>query len=277
MNIGEVIQTAEAEAKAFLNFITPIYVPHRKRRHPDQIATALYLSVGHDYFLITAAHVLDENPESTLYCTGDTNLEEIRGPSVRTALPDRGRKEDKLDVGVVKLDKTVATQIGLHRFSPISAANVNDCGDGLFYVALGYPATKNLNVDFAQRSVSRNPLSFTNRVHPSHLVESLGLNAAYHLLLDFQKEKAFTSENQKIVAPDPRGMSGGPLLRLDLRGKTAQSTVAGLLIEWEQTTSVKGLLAVRVAVVAEAIRSMCPELDATIPKTANLEIKIVHQ
>jgi hypothetical protein len=277
MRRQEIIAAGETEARQFLNFITPIYREHPKRlRQPEQFATAIYLSVETNYFLGTAAHVLDETADSTIYCAADTTLEAIEGQSVRSALVQGSRKNDKVDIGIVKLDEKIANRIGLHHFLPIHSLNIDDHGDGEFCVAVGYAVTRNTRVDLQRRSIRRCPSSFTNRLQPLRVVENIGLDPACHLLLEFEKKKAFTSENRKIVAPNPTGMSGGPLLRLDLGNKSGQASLAGVLIEWERATSVKGMLAVRIAVAAAAIRFMCPELASVIPQAANLQITIVR-
>ncbi|KTW00941.1 hypothetical protein NS355_01720 [Sphingomonas yabuuchiae] len=77
-NIRAARQRAAAAAeKLFLPATLPIYSADEMR--PDQIGTAILISVGDARFLLTAAHVLDECEDAGMFAGADGQFVPIGG------------------------------------------------------------------------------------------------------------------------------------------------------------------------------------------------------
>ena len=68
---------------------------------PYLIGSSLLLDVGDKLLLVSAAHVLDWNKDTSLYAAGPVKPMVIEGDSYRTQAPKAGRDEDLADVGIV--------------------------------------------------------------------------------------------------------------------------------------------------------------------------------
>jgi hypothetical protein len=70
--IRDIAKRAEEESRSLLNFISPIYRVG-DRNVPEQFGTGTLLRIGSRHFIVTAAHVLDDNASSTLYVPGNNS------------------------------------------------------------------------------------------------------------------------------------------------------------------------------------------------------------
>src|ERR1043166_4650047 len=84
-------------AKSLTQFVLPIYGAD-DRRNPRHIASCVLLRVAESHFLVTAAHVLDENELTTLYTFGSGKLRSVSGVSYRSSPPAGVRANDKDDI-----------------------------------------------------------------------------------------------------------------------------------------------------------------------------------
>ena len=137
--LRDIAGRAEAESRSLLKFICPIFRVD-DRGMPEQFGTGTLLGVGDHFFLVTAAHVLDESSTSTLYVPGNTDgvLQTLEGRSFRSALVDGSRRNDHIDVGVVQIKPDFAGEIGHASFLPIEMCDVHDVGArGEVYIAMG--------------------------------------------------------------------------------------------------------------------------------------------
>lgn len=114
---AEVEQTAPAVARRLLKHHRLLYLcGPDKRLHP--CATGLLLAAGALRFLVTAAHVLDENFFRTetdfrdLVTYGQGLPVILKGESFRTTIPNgRMREDDTLDMGFIRLSAEFVSQI----------------------------------------------------------------------------------------------------------------------------------------------------------------------
>lgn len=106
--------------------VCPIYgIDNRDR--PQLLGSSVLLRVTTRSFLLTAAHVLDENKKkTTLYVGGADTLVELTGSSHRVAssTPDRGN--DTLDFGIVDISDTPSVQWSRYRFLTPDDLDVDD-------------------------------------------------------------------------------------------------------------------------------------------------------
>jgi hypothetical protein len=111
----------------------------------DPIGSGLLIQVGKAHFLITAAHVLDENTQAkedfcNLVTYGQRHPVILKGESFRTTIAKgKTRDADPLDVGFVKLSEEMVAQIGEDRFLSSLNVDLNDKGESAaLYGAFGY-------------------------------------------------------------------------------------------------------------------------------------------
>ncbi len=98
-------------------YVTPLYgVDEQNQRYA--YGSAVLLQITEKYFLITAAHVLDENQKAhaTIQVFGRNTFHSLSGPSLRSPLPASGsRDDDAYDTGVLELPNDIAQEVQAHR------------------------------------------------------------------------------------------------------------------------------------------------------------------
>ena len=151
--------------------------------------------------------------------------------------------------------------------------DVDDIGKpGATYIAMGYPATKNAKIDTKEKTLKRRPASYTANILPSGKLDGLGVHSGSHLLIAFEKRHSRDRAGRDITAPDPFGMSGGPLWRFDVFSDVPGTRLVGMLIEWKSEAG--GILAVRLPVVLAGIARNYPSLTEFIPKTSTVQVDV---
>ncbi|MDD5261705.1 MAG: hypothetical protein PHD76_07630 [Methylacidiphilales bacterium] len=272
----EVLSNAQKEAKALQAYICAVYRPD-KNMEPEQFATATRIKVDDHYFLVTAAHVLDDNDDgNTLYIQGHVSgkLEELVGDSFRSSKVIGSRKQDHTDIGVVKINGTLLDNIGRDYFMSVEMLDPNDTGtSGGIYLAMGFPASKNRLTYNAGGKIKCRGMLYTANILPKEKIDQLKLGNSAHLLIGFDKKNTHTKDGVRIVPPDPTGLSGGPLWRYSpYDDSPVKSRCVGIMIEWRQ--EVKGLLALRVPVLIAGIAHEYPQLKQYLPQTITVRVNI---
>jgi hypothetical protein len=97
--------------------------------------------------LLTAAHIIDQNAESTLYCPGPTQLIQIAGEFDATVAPGGLRDRDHYDFAYCGLAGELAAAIAGRFVDQNEVAWSTLAEPGVCLTALGYPNSKNKNLD----------------------------------------------------------------------------------------------------------------------------------
>lgn len=228
----------------------------------EAVGSSFLLQVDGKQYLVTAAHVLDLNKDSTLYVAGSNALEMITGIAGVTKAPASGRLDDKYDFAFMELPQDFIERLGTESFIDANDVSQNrGTLDGRCFMALGYPASRNKAkpISVAGTRVRAKAWAYSNTIHTdTKIFDAVGVSSETHLLLKFgKKSKAFTGETTSSI--NPQGASGGILAdlgRIDPKSlaPSAQLTprLAGILIEHHAAS--KAILAVKIQSIIDAIR-----------------------
>ncbi len=279
----EVEKTAVNVAKTLIKHHRLIYGVGPDQRL-DPVGSGLLLRVGSSHFLVTAAHVLDENTQSPdsfcdLVTYGQRLPVILQGASFRTTIAEgKTREDDPLDVGFIELPDAQVAQLGVDRFLEPSQIDLNDKGDSpALYGAFGYPASLNYSIEPDWESpVNPTPFSYTSQLRSSAAHVELGVSQATHLVLAASNRKTRAPGGRKVKLPDLRGMSGGGFWRYTEYGQAnpvKAPCLLGVLIERRRCKD-GGILAARMNLVFEALRKAYPALDPFLPRSEIADITV---
>lgn len=143
-------EVAEVAYQKYHLAVQPIY--GTKRESLAHIGTCFFLQVGHQRYVVTAAHVVDESEDSALYLPLGRRMVAIGGEFACTTIPAGGREADHYDFAYAavgseyfKDPRTVTcieeTDISLNRVAVEAHA----------YMVIGYPRSKNKKPDKAKK------------------------------------------------------------------------------------------------------------------------------
>jgi hypothetical protein len=259
---------------AFDQCVCPLWVLERGK--PDLIGSGTLLRVEQTKFLITAAHVIDCALNQALLVGNSSGFRQIGGFGKLTLPVSGSRQADRNDTAVIELDEDTASFIeDAKALLPIRCADANDSfSPGKPYAFFGYPWRK-------VRSVKSRTL-FESRIYKfqsGSVAEidyaSLGLCPHKHIAVEFDLKRVVDGNGRAIVAPNPEGMSGGPVwsfIPVDLDGqKMWTRRLVGIAIEYRLKT--RTFIGVRINAALECIRMTFPNLSPCIP--ANPELAVI--
>lgn len=272
-----VLQAANREASKRITHICPIYRPNTVLE-PELIGTGVFLAIGNKRFVLTAAHVFGPAGEGhqMLYIPSHTsgNLTELAGTYLRSMPNDDVKRGDSSDVGIVLLDDTLTEQITPESFISLSMVDVDDVGNlRRPYLVMGFPWRVSPKVCRRTRIATAKAFSYATELFNNEHLQNLGLSPASHFFLRYAKRHSRNQHGQDLTAPDPHGLSGGPVWRMepaDVQGET--SKLAGIIIEWHRNEG--GILAFRLPLVLAGIGQICPEIAHLIPQARTVNIVI---
>lgn len=270
--INQIALAAEEAAKQLLKFCTAVYRVDDKG-NPVQYGSGFFLRSKSKHYLISAAHVLDEQciSDTSLYIpSARSDFLMLVGDSFRTVAINENREKDKIDFGFVDLQSDFIESIGRENFITSECMDLEcDCYQSGVYIAVGYPATRNKRIDKKRKKVKRKPFSYTSTLQSSSQLARLGADPKSSLLFNFKKKHSKDNQGNDVTAPDPYGMSGCPLWAF--KGSHGTKLV-GVLIEYHHGV---GILATRIGCVTEAInRFEHPEKAFSLPRNVTYNVSL---
>lgn len=254
--------------------ICPIYVINA-RDNPKLLGSSVPFRIMQRAFLLTAAHVLDENKGTNLYVAGTEKLVTLEGSSHRVRAPLGERQRDALDFGFIEVTGTSEERWSRYRFITPEDLDVDDAGsEHILYAFVGFPASKNKGL--AGRKLRLSTTAMVLTALPQTRYKAMRLNRFAHFAGNFNRNKQLDSTKALIVGPDPHGISGGSVWRLGKPAEFANGTnvekVIGIGIEYRSASA--ALIAVRISLVMAAFAATYPELAARVPKTTLTRITV---
>lgn len=258
----ETMKNALAERMAA--FVHPVWVED-DQHNPQQVGSCALLKVGDRVFLLTAAHVLDENAATTIFLVTSAGPATAQGTKHASVSPsgDLEHKDDPCDVAVLSLSAEAALRV-----SPLPSLCLDQCDvnatpmPSSLYFACGYPWTKNRKVDTRRAKLPRRPFAYFTKTHPPATYESLGKTWGVHFVVDYNKRHVI-QQGRDITGPDLPGVSGGLLWC----SKGLSHRVVGVITGWPTERNLtKSIVAIHIRYFLNAIREVYPEVAAEIPE-----------
>jgi hypothetical protein len=253
-------KAADSGADQFIAAIKPIYGASDHGR-PEHIGSGLLLLWKEKRYLVTAAHIIDETSESTLYLGMRSCLKEISAEFYCTNKPDNDRSKDHYDFAwtqLTNLSLEDCDDLPFIRESMISLES--NFPDDNAYLALGYPNSKNKKHDNVNNSVTPKYMKYisTLKSDKSWAAER-SLSGNEHILLKYHHKYARDSDGNKVNTFSPRGASGGALIDMGALHQvdaykpdhTPAGKLAGMIIEKSAKHDV--LVAVKIGTIIEQI------------------------
>jgi hypothetical protein len=246
----------DAGGNQFRRSIASIYAV-KENLKPTHLGSSTLLEIDGHCILLTAAHIVDEHVETSLYVAAGGMLMPLRGDFFVTQKL-RGRALDHYDIAFTKLPPDLIEAFG-DVFVPESGfCDPVACEPGRLFTAIGFPNSKNKNFDGKKLVVRAQDYSFTS-VHKEvpWLSKKLTGNGEFHLQLMY--DKRVRRESGVIDnAFFPRGLSGGPVVDcgrpsqvfLSQQPLVPKPLIAGITIELKH----RRLIAVRMDAILPSIR-----------------------
>jgi hypothetical protein len=187
--------------------IRPIYGV-AERGEPNHIGSGLLLDVGGSKRLLTAAHVLDHNIQTTLYLGGD-QFAPLEFEALSTEAPGGDRNADKADFAMAPLPEatiaklTNATFINEADISPFQGSS-----EGRSYACLGFPNSKNKISPFKSTAVVPNLGIYSSVGRPASQLAAVATDQD-HILVDYDPKTSRDQLGNKVPSISIRGFSGG--------------------------------------------------------------------
>jgi len=257
------------------NTIIPI-LGSTERGKPCSVGSGILFGVGNERFLITAAHVLDENKITTLYLPGNSELVELSGQSRVSKPPQNNRELDHLDTAYVRLSEQIVSHLNrVYWFLPPQLVDVNDVSTpGKHYMFTGYPH-KAVGAVYGTRKIAAQLHSFTD--HASEVAKYAEVDAtpAANILINFDEKRVKDEKGRAVTPKERQGMSGGGVWNIGAGPHQAglpKTRLCGVAIEHHKKQ--KCLVATKINFALESIRSDFPNLSHHLPVSETLEVVV---
>jgi hypothetical protein len=268
-------RSAEQLSARIRKAVRPLYRVENRTRLPQLVGASVVLRVQARFFLLTAAHVLDEFADGPISVMSPPVFAALRAVPLRNAIAEGGRadrEDDALDVGVYAVHAG-AEPASLHDgfLEPADLA-VNDVGgDAVRYALAGYPASRADNVSSGVVS----PAWYVYQMFDAEAGAYLGFETARHrhVLLNCGREQLHTPEGKVITAPSFKGMSGSGVWRFDSAANAGgRDQLAAIFTEHDDKAEIAR--ATRVAAHVALIRAYHPELASALPSSVTWPVRV---
>jgi hypothetical protein len=249
-------------AKKYLKSVRAIYGSTEHGR-PVHIGSSVAIIYKEEKYLITAAHVLDENKLTTLYVSGESHLTLIEATAFVTSAPEGNRDDDIIDFAIIHLNEKLQSDIGDIHYISKSEMLLNDLdGNHRCCLALGYPNSKNKVKPNGGNHIKEASFVYTGYLKSdAELYSKTGTNPKHHYLLDYDRKHSKDEHNNIVNSVGPRGVSGGGLFLIEkiIEPESYRPNVPcsgkliGILIEFRKNQKV--LVYTKLAVIVNVLEN----------------------
>jgi hypothetical protein len=250
---------SEGLAERLLRHVVPIFRGNGARNQQSH-GTGFLISNSADSFLISAAHVFDpmESGADLFFYTGHKRILRLPGQQICRTTPPAGRNRsaDRLDVGVLRLEKTVSPpypEVNKETL-PINALLPRALPrERQPYLLTGFPGSKT-QLHRERRQVEAKPYANWSTSASKAAYGRVGCDAQNHIVMPFNRRKVLGARSAIRAFPNPAGMSGSPLWLLpDVNGTNdpTQTPAVGIFIEYHSARDL--LVATDISVALDMI------------------------
>jgi hypothetical protein len=267
--IAKMHSILDANSKDMGKHVIPIFIPDDKG-NPRILGSGVLLAIQERHFLVSAAHVFDENEmNSTLYYPQGESLAILQGQVHKTQCDCR--ENDKVDIGFMELDSNSVENMP----EPLEFLSKDDLSlddkpaSGKLYVASGFPYTTNKGIAYKDRAaLTLRPTMLCHTTTPADSktcaeMEKHGFACDKNIFLKYDRKNTADKNHEKKMAPSPTGVSGGGLwLSIDMPNKKYKKKLVGIGIEFLEKHNV--IIGTRIELVLRGIRQVFPDLQKNI-------------
>lgn len=249
------------KSKQVQDAVRPIYLQNSRGQF-ELVGSSVLIRIATQSFLITAAHVMDDAKEQPLFVGGTDSLINPEAQFYSTRKPLSGdRKDDKLDLSVVPLSEDIVNKLGhsclFLGLDDIDAHERSEPTSG--YIIIGYPGTKQPKQKGNQLDYI--PMFLGTIGVPFNEYDPCGINPNTNLLLRFTKNRVH-NKHRLETAPDPHGMSGGGVWRVD--GSVGRVQLVAIQHEYLHRGHL--ILATKIGLCFDVIGYHFPNLRLHLPR-----------
>lgn len=224
----------------FISSVRSVYGA-RKNGNPEHIGSCVIIEYNGEKFLITAAHVIDENKNTSLYFSSDGCLCEITGEFNSSKAINGDRKDDIIDVAALRLNDNQISQIGTS-FIPHNEILWDEaCLENKMGLVIGFPNSKNNRYNSSKKKVITTPAIYSDKMFSAKDIVSKKYEN-HNIAIKFNKKKCKNENGEIKHTFKPTGLSGGGLfLMADVSNiesyelnSICRGRLCGILIEFPE-------------------------------------------
>lgn len=223
-------------------------------------ASGVFIRVGDNYFLISAAHVMEDNHDE-LYVPAENN-DSIRlgGELNINSIPSTlSRDDDQIDIAILKLDEiSIEFVSNYYSFIDLDEVEISHSTRQVpQYISLGYPCTQT-KMKYGTNNLISKPFKYITMPATNEIYVQLECNPYRNIVVHYDKKRVLNYSTGKFkTGPDAYGISGSGLwyipLQIVKKGQKVEKKLVGIMIEWPKKNR-KFWIATRIDIITEIIR-----------------------
>lgn len=231
----EVYRRAQQTTSIVERHVTPVFT-YRSDGRLDFEGSGIFARLDARHYLVTAAHVLDACEQGCVVRAAAATGQELSGTCIVTGRPvGKTRDDDVFDIGFVRLSGSEVSGIGAANFLDLTHTVDGPPAEPVeAMIALGF-AARDQSVD---GGLVRTKLTmFMTGPESAHAYRLARTDSRSHLLVRYQRNGMIFNGQHHGSAPSWKGMSGGGLWQISLRGEIQPQppALAAMIIEQPQS------------------------------------------
>jgi hypothetical protein len=262
-------------AESISDYIIQLFYDDKKK-DPKATGCGTLLEIDNRCFLITAAHVIAEHPDTTYAAIGNDGVF-LGGLMHFIALPaSTKRQDDKIDLAFIELEQVTANKIKQqHKFLTLNDLQIGYIPtENSQYLLYGYPGTKTKSKKLKNEDlIVAKPFIYNSKLHTIFSYEKFGFKSFSHIAINFTGEVLTNVNKNPHYAPDLGGMSGSGLWYLPdfpFPSVITNRKLIGIVIERINELDNKAVISTSIDIVTETLRD---KLNITvIPKSLKVNV-----
>ena len=196
------------------------------------VGTGVLVAVAQMRFVVTAAHVADENEWTSLYIgTGRKIVRLLSGPICATAKPNGVRDRDRVDLAIVEpFPETLEKLSSESSFLAPEEFDVRSEELETQYYASGFPGTQT-RAHLGTNTAYSKGVIISGKTSSTEKYAEVNANVRSHVVINFDRERVAGTDGSIQKAPEPPGMSGGA------SGRSTAAAAVSCVRDWRGSAS----------------------------------------